>query len=309
MQTTAVIKCFAKINLYLDVICKRPDGYHNIETIFQTISICDALKLELIPSGIEVICNDPAVPEDKSNLACRAFLEIKKATAYEGGIKIEIEKNIPPGSGLGGGSSNAAATLVALNQMLGAGLSGEQLHDIARDLGADVPFFLTGGLAAAWGIGDRAISLPPLQESFVVVAVPRNLAVSTADAYRMLQAPSCEDYGSEDFSGCTDNLKSRADALRTGKPLFEIETSEHILYNSLEGPVFSRHPEIERLKNLMLEAGSRSALMTGSGSAVYGLADSKADAGRIKTAVKHMSSCDCLTARTLDRGMEWIDTQ
>jgi 4-diphosphocytidyl-2-C-methyl-D-erythritol kinase len=308
VPTIVVIKCFAKINLYLDVICKRPDGYHNIETVFQTISLCDILRLKLLPSGIEVVCDDPAVPDDESNLACRAFLEMKKATGFDGGVRIEIEKSIPPGSGLGGGSSNAAAVLAAMNKMLRAGLSEKQLHEIAHDLGADVPFFLTGGLAAAWGIGDRTVSLSPLQESFVVVAIPHNLSVSTADAYSMLQAPACADYRPEGISGCTDGLKSCVDALRTGKPLSEIATSEKILYNSLEGPIFSRHAEIARLKNLMLEAGAKGALMTGSGSAVYGLADSEADAGRIKTAVERMSSCVCLTAGTLDQGMEWVNS-
>ena len=307
MSTKAIIKCFAKINLYLDVICRRPDGYHNIETVFQTLSLHDVLHLELLPSGIEVICDDPAVPTDESNLACKAFLEMKETIGYNGGVRIGIEKNIPPGSGLGGGSSNAAAMLAAMNKMLRAGLSERQLHEIARDLGADVPFFLTGGLAAAWGIGDRTVSLPPLQESFVVVAVPRDLAVSTAVAYGMLQAPACDDYNPEEFSGCTDNLKSCADALRAGRPLSEIEASSQVLHNSLEVPIFSRHPEIARLKELMIEAGAKGALMTGSGSAVYGLAASKVDANGIKSGLENISSCDCLTAKTLDRGMEWVD--
>ncbi len=104
-KTVVTIKSLTKINLYLDVICRRPDGYHNIETIFQTISLCDVLRIELIPAGIEVICDNPAVPTDESNLACRAFLAISKATGYDGGIRLDMGKNIPPGSGLGGGSS------------------------------------------------------------------------------------------------------------------------------------------------------------------------------------------------------------
>ena len=114
MSRTAIIKCFAKINLFLDVVCKRADGYHNIETIFQTISLHDVMELELTPSETEVICDDPTVPTDESNLALKAFLRLKKATGRENGIRIKIKKNIPPGSGLGGGSSNAAAALVAL---------------------------------------------------------------------------------------------------------------------------------------------------------------------------------------------------
>ena len=152
MSRAAVIKCFAKINLFLDVVCKRADGYHNIETIFQTISLNDVMELELTPSEMEVTCDDPTVPTDRSNLALKAFLRLKEATGCKGGVRIKIKKNIPPGSGLGGGSSNAAAALVALNRMLGGGLSEEQLRGIARDFGADVPFFISGGLAAAFDL-------------------------------------------------------------------------------------------------------------------------------------------------------------
>lgn len=301
MAKTAVIKCFAKINLYLDVICRRPDGYHNIETIFQTISLHDVLRIELTPSGIEVICDHPAVPKDESNLACRAFLEMSKAVGYDGGIRLHIEKNIPPGSGLGGGSSNAAATLAALDEMLDAGLPQEQLQNIARGLGADVPFFLTGGTAAAWGIGDGLEPLPPVPESFVVVAIPRNLAVSTADAYGMLQAPECGEYDPGNISECADGLKSRADALRSGKSLFEICAAGTLLHNSLEGPVFSRHPEIQKLKDTILGAGAGAALMTGSGSAVYGLAESERHADALKEESEKRIDCDCFVAKTVGR--------
>jgi 4-diphosphocytidyl-2-C-methyl-D-erythritol kinase len=307
VSTKAAIKSFAKINLYLDVICRRPDGYHNIETIFQTISLYDVLTLELLPSGFEITCTEPSVPADESNLACRAYLEMRRVLGYDGGIKIGLEKNIPPGSGLGGGSSNAAAMLAALNKLLRAGLTHNQLHEIACGLGADVPFFLTGGLAAAWGIGDQMVSLPPLQESFIVIAVPRDISVSTAEAYGMLRAPACNDYDPEDVSGCTDNVKTCVNALRTGASLSEIEASHQILHNSLEAPVFSRHPEIARLKTSMIEAGASGALMTGSGSAVYGLTDSEEHAINVKSNLEVKTHCDCSIAVTRDRGMEWID--
>jgi len=308
VSTAAVIKCFAKINLYLDVICRRPDGYHNIETVFQTIDLCDILQVELTPSGIEVACDDPAVPADESNLACRAFLGIKGATDYDGGVRISIEKNIPPGSGFGGGSSNAAATLVALNRMLEAGITIERLQGIAHGLGADVPFFLTGGLAAAWGIGDRIEPLPPLPKAAIVVAIPRDLAVSTAEAYGMLGAPARGEYDPDTLSGCTDGLKSRANALRAGGAMSEICARGSILRNSLEGPVFSRHPEIERLKQAMIEAGAKGALMSGSGSAVFGLAESEENADMIVKELDALSICDCHTANTTDQGWQWVQS-
>lgn len=306
MSRAAVIKCFAKINLFLDVVCKRADGYHNIETIFQTISLHDVMELELTPSEMDVTCDDPTVPTDRSNLALKAFLRLKEATGCKGGVRIKIKKNIPPGSGLGGGSSNAAAALVALNRMLGGGLSEEQLRGIARDLGADVPFFISGGLAAAWQIGDRLMTLPPIPESFIVIAVPDKLRVSTPQAYAMTGAPNCLDPGPESFSECSDRLKACVQALSSDRPAAENDDALSILHNALERPVFSRYPAIAELKDLLLAAGAGAALMSGSGSAVFGVADSIKHANQIKSAVEESSGASCFAAQTLDRGWELI---
>ena len=190
MPRTAAIKCFAKLNLFLDVICKRPDGYHDVETILQTISLSDKMEIEITDGPVEIACDNPSVPTDERNLACQAFLAIRKEAGYVGGVRIRITKSIPPGSGLGGGSSNAAAALLALNRLLGAELDDDRLRKIAGQIGADVPFFISGGLAAAWGRGDSLQTLPPLPESFIALAIPLNVAVSTATAYGMLAAPS-----------------------------------------------------------------------------------------------------------------------
>jgi 4-diphosphocytidyl-2-C-methyl-D-erythritol kinase len=303
---SALIKCFAKINLHLDVICKRPDGYHNIETIFQTISLCDVIGLELIPSGIELTCTNPGVPLDESNLVSRAFMAMKDASGYEGGVRIDIEKHIPPGSGLGGGSSNAAATLAAMNRMPDFGLPQDILTEIAGGLGADVPFFLTGGLAAAWGIGDKMISLPPPAESFLLVAIPRGISVSTPTAYSMIEAGACGDYNPNNFDDCTENLKSRAHTLGTGRPLHTTVEDEPPLHNSLERPVFARHPEIARLKEAMIEAGAVEAMMSGSGSSVFGLAASESDALDIRKKLQENADCDCFVVSTTELGHQDI---
>ena len=307
MAERALIKTFAKINLYLDVICRRPDDYHNIETIFQTIDLCDTLDIELAPFGIDVTCNHPAVPPDETNLVARAFIALKEATDYTGGIRIAIEKNIPPGSGLGGGSSNAAATLAALNQMLGCGLPDRRLREMASRLGADVPFFLSGGRAAAWGIGDKIMPMPASQESWLVTAVPRDLTVSTPEAYARLHAPACNEYNPESFTECTKGLMSRAKTLGKRRPMHEIRGIESMLHNSLEDSVFSRHPEILRLKEAAIEAGARCALMTGSGSAVYGLAISEKDARSIASKLGDLADCDCFAVKTTSHGMQDLD--
>jgi 4-diphosphocytidyl-2-C-methyl-D-erythritol kinase len=300
----AVIKSFAKINLFLDVICRRRDGYHNIETVFQTVGLSDMMEIEVASTGVEIGCDDPTVPTDESNLAYKAFLGLKEALGYRGGVRMRIQKNIPPCSGLGGGSSNAAATLVALNHLLGGGLSDDQLREVARDIGADVPFFISGGLAAAWQIGDKVEPLPALPESFIVLAVPRDVGVSTPAAYRMVAAPECEGPVPERLSECSGRLKACVKALDSPSPLSMNDEVGAVLHNSLEKPVFSLHPEIAELKALLLAAGAKGALMSGSGSAVFGLAESFEHAGEIERAVGRSASCKRFTVGTVDCGSE-----
>jgi 4-diphosphocytidyl-2-C-methyl-D-erythritol kinase len=300
----ALINSFAKINLFLDVVCKRDDEYHNIETILQTISLSDMIEIELTSGGVEISCDNPAIPTDENNLAYRAFLSLKDALNYEGGVKIGLKKNIPIGSGLGGGSSNAAATLAALNYLLHGGLSELQLHDIARDIGADVPFFISGGLAAAWQIGDRMKLLPPLPQSFLVLAIPGNVSVSTSAAYAMLSMPPCKGYMPEKFSDCSDRLRHCVKALDSSRPLSLNHALNAILYNSFEKPVFAHHLEMAELKALLMKAGAKGALMSGSGSAVFGIADSFEDANRIQEKVAKSGVYPCFVVHTIDCGSE-----
>ena len=212
---------------------------------------------------------------------------------------------IPPGSGVGGGSSNAAATLVSLNHLLDTGLSMEQLRDIAKRLGADIPFFLWGGLAVGWGRGDRIERLTPLSESSVVVVVPDNIAVSTASAYSMLSAPECKETEPTEISGCSNGLKDRVKALDSRMSLWENNAATPFLYNSFEQSVFSHHPEISALKSLLLDAGANGALMSGSGSAVFGLAESPEHARHMGSAVEQSARCRCFFAQTVGTGWEW----
>ena len=305
MTNNTAIRSSAKVNLFLDIICKRPDGYHNIETIFQAVSLSDVVQVELTRADIEIFCDDPSIPTDENNLAYKAFSGLSSLIGYKGGIRIGIEKNVPPGSGLGGGSSNAAATLVALNRLLDAGLSDEQLRGIASEIGADVPFFVSGGLAAGWARGDKTERLTDLAESSIVIVVPNDISVSTAAAYRMLSAPECKKPQPVDFSECSKKLRDAAKALDPATSLWENDNFSPFLYNSLEEPIFSQYPEILSLKDLLLTAGAKGALMSGSGSAVFGLAESPEHARHIGSAVEKSGICRCFPAQTLSGGWEW----
>jgi 4-diphosphocytidyl-2-C-methyl-D-erythritol kinase len=300
----AIIICYAKINLFLDVLFKRPDGYHNIETIFQSISLHDEIDIALVAGGLTVTCNDPSVPADETNLACKAYRAFAETVGYRGGIEIVIRKSIPAGAGLGGGSSDAAAMLATLNQILRAGLCEDELRDIARDVGADVPFFLSGGLAAAWGIGDRIMQLTPLPETFMVVAIPQNLMVSTATAYDAITTPACAVPTAKELVECTERFRHIIEAVDSAKGRGESPSIDSILYNAFEKPIFQLYPEIAQLKSALLEAGSLGALMSGTGSAVFGLGESLNHVREIREIVSRKSGCQCFIAGTVNRGWE-----
>ncbi len=302
MSESLTIQSFAKINLFLDVICKRPDGYHNIETVFQTIDLHDDLTLELLPSGLEVRSNDPSVPCDSRNLAARAYLAFQKLVHYRGGIRISLEKRIPVGAGLGGGSSNAAAVLLGCASLFSADVPPEDLHDIAQQLGADVPFFLTGGLAAAWGKGEKLMPLASLPASPLVMAVPKGVSVSTALAYSKIDAAKCSSPPPETLADCSNRLGKFINTLNPSIMLASNTSLLALLYNKFEGAIFPLHPEISRLKQGMTESGAQAALMTGSGSAVFGIAKSCADAKLIARNLESLFPCRCFVTQTIGHG-------
>lgn len=157
-----IVRAFAKINLGLEIVGKRPDGYHDIRTLFQTVSLGDEIELEAAAGGLELTGDDPGISWDRTNLVHRAAGLLRERTGSAEGVRIAVRKMIPAGRGLGGGSSDAAATLLALNRMWGLGLGPEEMAPLARKLGADVPFFLEGGLCLGEGIGDRLTPLPDL---------------------------------------------------------------------------------------------------------------------------------------------------
>jgi 4-diphosphocytidyl-2-C-methyl-D-erythritol kinase len=261
------VRAHGKVNLDLRVAGRRADGYHELRTVFQAISLHDTLICTPHAGAFELDCDTPGVPLDPSNLVWRAAEALWGALGrpgVPGGLRIRIEKRIPPQAGLGGGSANAAAALLALGRLWRAGLPAEALTAIAGTLGADVPFFLTGGTALGLGRGDDIQPLADLPPHWLVLLVP-SFGVSTADAFRWHDARS----GERGVSSAQDTAAALpgtwpADVVRLG--------------NDLEAAVERHHPEIGEMKAALRRAGALAAVMSGSGSAVFGVFERRPDA-------------------------------
>jgi 4-diphosphocytidyl-2-C-methyl-D-erythritol kinase len=246
---------FAKINWTLRIPGKRPDGYHEVATVLQSVSLCDELVFEPREDDqISLTCDDPAIPVDDTNLIVKAA----RALQARGGVDISLKKTIPAKGGLGGGSSNAAMTLLALNSLWRLGREERDLRKIGARLGADVPFFFQGGTAVAKGIGTEVERLRDVPQQHLIVITP-NASIPTATAYAALNAPSLT----------TTNSVSILSSSFT-EP-FSGDSSQWPLHNDFEGVIFEREPEIRRAKLALLEAGARGALLAGSGSSVFGI--------------------------------------
>ena len=291
MKESLVLESPAKINLRLEILRKREDGYHELKTIFQKISLQDTLHFSLKEGkGISITTSDPRLPVGKTNLIYRATQSISKRSNYSGGVAVEIEKRIPLGAGLGGGSSNAATTLKGLNQLLETKLSQKELMELGLEIGADVPFFFFKGAALGSGIGERLkkIELPNL---WFVLIYP-NFEVSTQWAYQNFD---------KRFSGPT--LSKQQPSSRKAKGLtnqqFHINLDKflkthkgvsQILLNHLEAVVSKEYPQIDVMKKMLFSAGATGALMTGSGPTVFGLFTEERIARKAYEKIKRLAS-------------------
>jgi len=261
------IRSHAKINLYLDVLNKRRDGFTNIETIFQTVSLADELAFEPRASTVTMECSLPEVPVDESNLIVRAARLLHEATGCTSGVHVCLEKRIPMAAGLAGGSGNGAAALVALNQLWDLGLSMPRLERLAARLGSDVPYCLRGGTVAATGRGERMTPLPPIGETWFVLLHP-DLHVTTRDVYT---SPDLERSAEQPFAGKTSALRRAIHGVVHGQ-------LPDILFNRMETAAFRMHPELAELKRRLIDAGCAAAIVSGSGPTVFGLCGSRAEA-------------------------------
>lgn len=276
-STRVRVKAPAKINLALRILGTRPDGYHELRTTFQSIALHDTLTFTAVPGVFAIECDDPGCPTDDSNLVWRAARAMWRKSGRRGepeGVRVRIRKQIPLQAGLGGGSSNAAATLRALAVLWRLKIADDRLRTLARALGADVPFFLDGGTGLGVDRGDTLSSLADAPPRWVVLSWP-NFGVSTAEAFRWWD----EDQQDENHA---------------------IEQSCIESGNDLERSVTARHPEISRAIKSLKKVGATLAAMSGSGSAVFGLFDSERQARTAARSSSRRRSTTVVT-RTLSR--------
>lgn len=290
-EGTSAIRVFAsaKVNLDLRVTARRPDGFHELRTVFQTLALHDMLVFRRTRGAFVLRGSAPGVPLDRTNLVWRAAEAAWAAAGRPGppgGVTIDLHKRIPTAAGLGGGSSDAAATLIAMNDVLRLGLDPEALHNVAGTLGSDVPYFLVGGTALGLGRGEDVYPLPDLPPRFVVLVRPA-FGVSTAEAYAWFATDAAA------------RKKPRASIQRLAVPW---RPSGLEVANDLESPVLARHPEIAAIRDLLLRSGAEAALMTGSGSTVFGLFPDHR-VGRRVAAFLDQQGWTAILTRTLGRAV------
>ena len=283
------VPAFAKINLGLRVHGRRPDGYHEISTVFQTVSLRDTLSFEATnDETLELVCSDPAIPTDDSNLVLRAAAALRERFGVSRGARVELEKVIPAGGGLGGGSADAAVTLAALTTLWEIETDAGELAEVGARLGADVPFFLKGGTALGTGTGTEIRPLEDAPKMDLVVVAP-GVHVSTAEAYRALGAP----------------------ALTKVEPLVNLSVSRTeadfpdslcgVWSNDFEAVVVRLYPEIGRARERLVEAGAGSVMLSGSGSSVFGVFESKGEASRARETLRAETGWRVFACETLTR--------
>ena len=267
-------KAYAKINLTLEVLGRREDGYHEVSTILQTIDLADNISFEEA-TGLSVESSDPSLAGG-DNLVRRAAELLRRTTGHSGGAHIRLEKRIPMNMGLGGGSSDAAATLLCLNTLWNRGLDYPALHKLAASLGSDVPFFLTGGTCLATGRGEEVTPLAALPCRWVVlVCPPEEAPVSTIG--KTARMYSLLDQG--DFSDGSPTRRM-LDALENGRPV------DGLLFNGFQPAGRRASPQHSRLVELLGEAGGQNICVAGSGSALYCLFDLEDEARRVNNSLK-----------------------
>lgn len=282
------VRSYAKVNLGLEVLGPRQDGYHELRTLFQTIDLHDDIVLRPLPQDVVVRCTHPGVPGGEGNLALRAAQALRRYARIKRGVEITIEKRIPVGGGLGGGSSNAAAVLMALDRLWGVGLGPAGLHPLARRLGADVPYFLLGGTALGLARGDEVYPLRGQIAAHVVVVDPQR-PVSTAAVFARVAAsltPRENSYTIFRFVSCDLGGSS----------------SLKVLSNELETAALEEAPElrqqVRRIRGFLVREGALLASLSGSGSSYFGVFDDPRRAERARAALR-AAGFVALRSRTL----------
>jgi len=276
-----VLRAAAKVNLTLEVLGKRADGYHEIATVMQAVDLSDRITLD-DADDLELRSSIPDLPTDTRNLALRAAAALREAAAIEAGVRITLDRRIPVAAGLGGGSTDAAGVLLGLNRLWRLRWPLERLTEVAATLGSDVPFFLHGGVAVGTGRGEQV--QPMKGRSLALVLVNPKVPASTAEMYARLTPAMYSDGGA---------TKALAGRLTRGAP--RIAAS---LYNGMEAAAAGVFPQIAQMRAALLAAGALGALMSGSGPTVFGVARSYEQARQIRSRVAR-GSWECWAVRTL----------
>lgn len=253
------VKAYAKINLTLDVLGKRENGYHDVEMIMHQVDLCDLVTVAIEESSdnISLSCTDHFLPVDEQNIAYRAAAIMKNKFHLKCGFKIHIEKNIPVAAGLAGGSSNAAAVITAINEICNLSRPREELMQIGFELGADVPFCIHGGCAIARGLGEELEAIKGLEHTFLVLVKP-NFGVSTKEIFQNLNLDLIEMHPLTNEMSMAVSSGNRAEVCR-------------LLCNVLEIVTFERYPKVRELKEFIKQYGAEGVLMSGSGPTVFGI--------------------------------------
>ncbi len=281
----------AKINLYLEIIGDRPDGFHELVMILQSIELADRIDIEASDTqDISIRCDHPQVPLDETNLAYRAAKLMcdvfPKMHANYGGVNIRIEKNIPVAAGLAGGSGNAAAVLVGINLIWKLGLTQPELQDLAAKLGSDIPFCISGGTAIATGRGEKLDEIKHLADMWVVLAKYNNIGVSTPWAYQTYRQQYSDTYVSD-----TAGIKFRTKKVHSSPLLTAIAHQESpeigkSIHNDLEKVVLPEYPQVADLKAAFAAQNVLGTMMSGSGPTVFALCESEQQAIAVRQQVR-----------------------
>jgi len=266
------LKARAKINIALDVLGKKSDGYHEVRMIMQTIDLYDKLRIKRVGGNtIAIKTNLPYLPTDQRNLVYQIIDSLLKRSGIEEGVQVDLYKMIPVAAGLAGGSTDAASTILGMNELFELGMSMDEMASFAKGFGADIPYCLYGGTALAEGIGEKLTFLEPFPESYVVIAKPK-FSVSTAYVYRNLMIDEHMEH--PDVDGIIEGIKS-----------YKKDIIGSLMGNVLESVTAQEYSIINEIKSSFIEGGAYGALMSGSGPTVFGLFEDKHDAQVAKSKI------------------------
>jgi len=284
LRMTLELPSYCKVNLLLNILGRRPDGFHELETVIQPVKLCDRLSFARAASGVQLTCNDNSLPTDARNLVHRAATIFLEKGSVRAGVQIHLQKHIPIAAGLGGGSGNAATTLLGLNELFEQRLGRAQLEAIAASLGSDVPFFLQNGPALATGRGEQVQTLDsfPALAGAAFLLIHPGFGIATAWAYQQLGR----------FPGALQGRPGRAQELIDRLRTTDLAAAGAAFYNSLEAPALEKFPLLLLIQEFLRSRGVAATLMSGSGSTTFAVVSNEAAARQIEADVhSRFGSC------------------